>query len=125
MLLDALVELKKLDESAAFRCSCRGGVYSSDATNISGRDGLACPTNMYELSEKIVLRPLPGLSVVHDLIVDMTQFFNQHHPIKPYLIDDEPPPEEERLQSPEECEELDGLYEYILCTSYSTSYPSF
>ncbi|MFG3756178.1 2Fe-2S iron-sulfur cluster-binding protein, partial [Klebsiella pneumoniae] len=85
-----------------------------------GKNGLACLTNMRELPEKIVLRPLPGLPVVRDLIVDMTQFFNQYHSIKPYLINDEPPPEKERLQSPEEREELDGLYECILCASCST-----
>ena len=125
MLLDALVKLKKLDESIAFRRSCREGVCGSDAMNINGKNGLACLTNMRELPEKIVLRPLPGLPVVRDLIVDMTQFFNQYHSIKPYLINDEPPPEKERLQSPEEREELDGLYECILCASCSTSCPSF
>ncbi|MCC5313344.1 2Fe-2S iron-sulfur cluster-binding protein, partial [Staphylococcus aureus] len=88
----------------------REGVCGSDAMNINGKNGLACLTNMRELPEKIVLRPLPGLPVVRDLIVDMTQFFNQYHSIKPYLINDEPPPEKERLQSPEEREELDGLY---------------
>ena len=124
MLLDALVKLKKLDESIAFRRSCREGVCGSDAMNINGKNGLACLTNMRELPEKIVLRPLPGLPVVRDLIVDMTQFFNQYHSIKPYLINDEPPPEKERLQSPEEREELDGLYECILCASCSTSCPS-
>ncbi|WP_316679624.1 2Fe-2S iron-sulfur cluster-binding protein, partial [Ralstonia chuxiongensis] len=90
MLLDALVKLKKLDESIAFRRSCREGVCGSDAMNINGKNGLACLTNMRELPEKIVLRPLPGLPVVRDLIVDMTQFFNQYHSIKPYLINDEP-----------------------------------
>lgn len=125
MLLDALVKLKKLDESIAFRRSCREGVCGSDAMNINGKNGLACLTNMRELPEKIVLRPLPGLPVVRDLIVDMTHFFNQYHSIKPFLINDEPPPEKERLQSPEEREELDGLYECILCASCSTSCPSF
>jgi succinate dehydrogenase / fumarate reductase iron-sulfur subunit len=72
-----------------------------------------------------VLRPLPGLPMIRDLIVDMTQFFKQYHSIKPYLINNEPPPEKERLQSPEEREELDGLYECILCACCSTSCPSF
>jgi succinate dehydrogenase / fumarate reductase iron-sulfur subunit len=72
-----------------------------------------------------VLRPLPGLPVIRDLIVDMTQFFKQYHSIKPYLINNDPPPERERLQSPEDREELNGLYECILCACCSTSCPSF
>ena len=78
------------------------------------RPGLACTTNLRELKEPIVLRPLPGLPVIRDLIVDMTHFFNQYHSIRPYLINDTPPPEKERLQSPEAREELDGLYELSL-----------
>src|SRR3989449_7837585 len=73
----------------------------------------------------VELRPLPGLPVIRDLIVDMTQFFKQYHSVKPYLINEDPPPEKERLQSPEEREELDGLYECILCACCSTSCPSF
>ena len=72
-----------------------------------------------------MLRPLPGLPVIRDLIVDMSQFFKQYHSIKPYLVNDTPPPEKERLQSPEEREELNGLYECILCACCSTSCPSF
>ena len=72
-----------------------------------------------------MLRPLPGLPVIRDLIVDMTQFFKQYHSIKPYLINNDPPPERERLQSPEDREELNGLYECILCACCSTSCPSF
>ena len=72
-----------------------------------------------------MLRPLPGLPVIRDLIVDMSQFFKQYHSIKPYLVNDTPPPEKERLQSPEEREELDGLYECILCACCSTACPSF
>ena len=93
--------------------------------NINGKNGLACTTNLRELKEPIVLRPLPGLPVIRDLIVDMTHFFNQYHSIRPYLINDTPPPEKERLQSPEAREELDGLYECILCACCSTSCPSF
>ena len=93
--------------------------------NINGKNGLACTTNLRELKEPIVLRPLPGLPVIRDLIVDMTHFFNQYHSIRPYLINDAPPPEKERLQSPEAREELDGLYECILCACCSTSCPSF
>jgi succinate dehydrogenase / fumarate reductase iron-sulfur subunit len=126
MLLDALVRIKNdVDDSLALRRSCREGVCGSDAMNINGKNGLACTTNLNELSEPIVLRPLPGLPVIRDLIVDMTHFFNQYHSVRPYLINDTPPPERERLQTPEAREELDGLYECILCACCSTSCPSF
>lgn len=125
MLLDALIRLKVTDDSLAFRRSCREGVCGSDAMNINGKNGLACITNLKTLKEPVELRPLPGLPVVRDLIVDMSQFFKQYHSIKPYLVNDEPPPERERLQSPEERDNLDGLYECILCACCSTACPSF
>jgi succinate dehydrogenase / fumarate reductase iron-sulfur subunit len=126
MLLDALMRIKQTtDDSVSYRRSCREGVCGSDAMNINGKNGLACITNLRDLKQPIVLKPLPGLPVVRDLIVDMTQFFKQYHSIKPFLINDMPPPEKERLQSPEEREELDGLYECILCACCSTSCPSF
>lgn len=126
MLLDAILRIKNdVDDSLALRRSCREGVCGSDAMNINGKNGLACTTNMLTLSEPIVLKPLPGLPVVRDLIVDMTFFFDQYHSVKPYLINDTPPPEKERLQSPEEREELNGLYECILCGCCSTACPSF
>ncbi len=126
-LLDAMVKLKAKDDSIAFRRSCREGVCGSDAMNINGKNGLACLTDMnsFPAGKPIVLRPLPGLPVIRDLIVDMTQFFKQYHSIKPYLINNDPPPERERLQSPEDREELNGLYECILCACCSTSCPSF
>ena len=106
MLLDALISLKRQDETISYRRSCREGVCGSDAMNINGKNGLACLTNMLTLPKVITLRPLPGLPVVRDLIVDMTLFFKQYLSIKPYLVNDNPPPEKERLQSPEEREEL-------------------
>ena len=126
MLLDALLRIKNdMDDSLALRRSCREGVCGSDAMNINGKNGLACTTNMRDLKEPVVLRPLPGLPVIRDLIVDMTHFFDQYHSVKPFLINDAPPPEKERLQTPEAREELDGLYECILCACCSTSCPSF
>jgi succinate dehydrogenase / fumarate reductase, iron-sulfur subunit len=125
MLLDALMKLKAVDPTLSFRRSCREGVCGSDAMNINGKNGLACLTNMLTLPGTIVLKPLPGLPVIRDLIVDMTLFFKQYHSIKPYLVNDTQPPEKERLQSPEERDELNGLYECILCASCSTSCPSF
>ena len=126
MLLDALLKIKgTVDDSIAIRKSCREGVCGSDAMNINGKNGLACITNLKDLKEPIVLKPLPGLPVIRDLIVDMTQFFKQYDSIQPYLQNSTQPPEKERLQSPEEREELDGLYECILCACCSTSCPSF
>jgi succinate dehydrogenase / fumarate reductase, iron-sulfur subunit len=126
MLLDALQRIKaNVDDSLSLRRSCREGVCGSDAMNINGKNGLACTTNLNELKQPIVLKPLPGLPVVRDLIVDMTQFFKQYDSIKPFLINDTIPPEKERLQTPEQREELNGLYECILCACCSTACPSF
>jgi succinate dehydrogenase / fumarate reductase, iron-sulfur subunit len=125
MLLDALVRVKEMDDSFAFRRSCREGVCGSDAMNINGKNGLACITKIVDLPEQVVLRPLPGLPVIRDLIVDMTQFFKQYESIKPYVVNHDAAPERERLQSPEDREELNGLYECILCACCSTSCPSF
>jgi succinate dehydrogenase / fumarate reductase iron-sulfur subunit len=125
MLLDAMIRLKELDDSLAFRRSCREGVCGSDAMNINGKNGLACITRIADLKEPVVLKPLPGLPVIRDLIVDMTQFFDQYHSVKPYVINNDPEPERERLQSPAERAKLDGLYECILCACCTTSCPSF
>lgn len=125
MLLDMLVVLKAQDETLSFRRSCREGVCGSDAMNINGRNGLACITPLKELREPVELRPLPGLPVIRDLIVDLSQFYNQYRAVKPWLVNDEPVPEVERLQSPAERQELDGLYECILCGCCSTACPSF
>ncbi|MFC0445103.1 succinate dehydrogenase iron-sulfur subunit [Pseudidiomarina halophila] len=129
MVLDVLLKLKEQDPTLAFRRSCREGVCGSDGLNMNGKNGLACITPLSALkggAKKVVVRPLPGLPVIRDLIVDMTQFYKQYEKIKPYLInDDKTPPARERLQSPEERAKLDGLYECILCACCSTSCPSF
>ena len=125
MLLDVLLRLKSQDPGLSMRKSCREGVCGSDAMNINGRNGLACITRVQDLKEPVVLRPLPGLPIIRDLIVDMTQFFKQYHSIRPYLINDEPPPEKERLQSPQEREKLNGAYECIWCACCSSQCPSF
>ena len=125
MLLDALIRIKEHDDTLSLRRSCREGVCGSDAMNINGKNGLACITKLADLNEPVVIRPLPGLPVIRDLIVDMSQFFKQYHSIKPYLQNDTPAPEKERLQSPADREELNGLYECILCACCSTACPSF
>lgn len=127
MVLDVLEMLKAEDPTLSYRRSCREGVCGSDGINMNGRNGLACMTPVSEVAKggKLVLRPLPGLPVVRDLVVDMTQFYTQYEKVTPYLINHKPPPAQERLQSPEDRAKLDGLYECILCACCSTSCPSF
>ena len=127
MVLDVLERLKEQDPSLSYRRSCREGVCGSDGVNMNGKNGLACITPVSQVARKgkLTLRPLPGLPVVRDLVVDMSQFFAQFEKVRPYLINDQPPPAGERLQSPEERAKLDGLYECILCACCSTACPSF
>lgn len=127
MVLDVLELLKGEDPSLVFRRSCREGVCGSDGVNINGKNGLACITPLSETvkNNRLVLRPLPGLPVIRDLVIDMSQFYAQYEKIRPWLINDTPAPAIERLQSPEERARLDGLYECILCACCSTSCPSF
>ena len=127
MVLDVLHLAKEQEPSLSFRRSCREGVCGSDGMNINGKNGLACVTPVSEAvkKDKLTLRPMPGLPVIRDLIVDMKQFFDQLEKVQPYLITKEDAPEKERSQSPEEREELDGLYECILCGCCTTSCPSF
>ena len=128
MVLDVLNLIKEKDSSVAYRRSCREGVCGSDGMNINGKNGLACITKVSEATDgkgKLILRPLPGLPVIRDLVVDMELFYKQYEKVKPYLVNDTPVPAIERLQSPEERDKLDGLYECILCACCSTSCPSF
>ena len=127
MVLDVLELLKEQDPSVTYRRSCREGVCGSDGVNMNGKNGLACITPLSDVvrGKRLTIKPLPGLPVIRDLIVDMEQFYNNYEKINPYLINDEEPPEMERLQSPQDREKLDGLYECILCACCSTSCPSF
>lgn len=125
MALDALLVIKEQDDTLTLRRSCREGVCGSDGMNINGKNRLACTTHLSALTEPVVIRPLPGLPVVRDLVVDMSQFYDQYEKGKPYLQNDEPVPATERLQSPEDRAKLDGLYECILCACCSTSCPSY
>ncbi|MBP6919111.1 MAG: succinate dehydrogenase iron-sulfur subunit [Legionellaceae bacterium] len=126
MLLTMLERIKaEQDPTLSFRRSCREGVCGSDGMNINGTNGLACITHIAALGKKIVIRPLPGFPVIRDLVVDMSQFYHQYERIEPYLQNDTTPPAAERLQSPEERAQLDGLYECILCACCTSSCPSF
>lgn len=125
MLLNLLEALKEREPGMGYRRSCGEGVCGSDGMNINGKNGLACITALHDLPDRIVLRPLPGFPVIRDLIVDMTQFFEQYNKVKPYLVNNDPMPAGERLQSPEDRAKLDGLYECILCACCSSSCPSY
>jgi succinate dehydrogenase / fumarate reductase iron-sulfur subunit len=128
MVLDVLEVIKaQQDSSVTYRRSCREGVCGSDGLNINGKNGLACITPLSEAAPdgKLVIRPLPGLPVIRDLVVDMSLFYAQYEKIQPYLQNNTPAPAIERLQTPEDRAKLDGLYECILCACCSTSCPSF
>ncbi|PLW83426.1 succinate dehydrogenase iron-sulfur subunit [Kineobactrum sediminis] len=127
MVLDVLEQLKARDSSVTYRRSCREGVCGSDGVNINGKNGLACitPLSATVRKNKLVIRPLPGLPVVRDLVVDMSMFYAQYEKIQPFLQNNTPAPAIERLQTPEDRAKLDGLYECILCACCSSSCPSF
>lgn len=127
MVLDVLEHLKDKDPTLTYRRSCREGVCGSDGMSINGKNSLACTTPVYEAtgkSGKLVVRPLPGMPVVRDLVVDQTLFFEQFHRVQPWLINNSPEPPIERLQSPEERDKLNGLYECILCGCCTSQCPS-
>jgi len=126
MLLAALLRIKdEQDDTLSFRRSCGEGVCGSDGMNINGVNGLACITSLDNLKQPVEVNPLPGLPVIRDLIIDMDQFYKQYRAVKPYLIVNDPMPEVELLQTPEQRENIDGLYECVLCACCSTSCPSF
>lgn len=128
MLLSALLAIKDTqDETLSFRRSCGEGVCGSDGMNINGKNGLACitPLAMFDETKTVVIRPLPGMPIIRDLVVDLTNFFAQYAKVRPFLINNSPVPAAERLQTPEQRELLDGLYECILCACCSSACPSF
>ncbi len=126
MVLDLLLRIKSFtDDSLSFRRSCREGVCGSDGMNINGKNRLACVTRFSELEQPIQVRPLPGMPVIRDLMVDLTPFWTQYHSVRPWLQNDVPAPEGERLQTPEQRDQLNGLYECILCACCTSACPSF
>lgn len=125
-VLDALEYVKwHLDGTLTFRRSCAHGICGSDAMLINGRNRLACKVLIKELGSRITVEPLRGFSVIKDLVVDMEGFFAKYRAVKPYLINDEPPPETERRQSPAERARFDDTTKCILCGACTTSCPSF
>ncbi|MBN2700017.1 MAG: succinate dehydrogenase iron-sulfur subunit [Methylothermaceae bacterium] len=126
MVLDALIQIKnEVDTTLAFRRSCREGVCGSCAMNINGRNTLACTQPIDDLGDTLAIYPLPHQNVVKDLVIDLTHFYAQYASIQPWQQTLTPAPDRERLQSPEERAELDGLYECILCACCSTACPSY
>ena len=127
MVLDALIKMKSdQDPTLTFRRSCREGICGSCAMNLNGRNGLACTTAIEDLKGDIRITPLPHMDVVKDLVPDFTHFYAQYASIRPWLQTVSTTPSgKERLQSPEQREKLDGLYECILCACCSTSCPSY
>lgn len=128
MVLDVLEQLKQKDASLSFRRSCREGVCGSDGMNINGKNSLACMKPVAEAvgtSNNLIIRPLPGMPVIRDLVVDQTLFFEQYERVKPWLITHDTPPAIERRQSPEERAQLDGVYECILCGCCTSQCPSW
>jgi succinate dehydrogenase / fumarate reductase iron-sulfur subunit len=126
MVLDAIIWIKsKIDPTLTFRRSCREGICGSCSMNIDGTNTLACTKGMDDIKGAARIYPLPHMSVIKDLIPDLTNFYAQHASIEPWLKTVSADPEKERLQSPEERDKLDGLYECILCACCSTSCPSY
>jgi succinate dehydrogenase / fumarate reductase iron-sulfur subunit len=127
MVLDVLIHIKNtMDSTLTFRRSCREGVCGSCAMNIGGRNTLACTHGWEEVPGKEVqISPLPHMPVMKDLVPDLTQFYAQYASIEPWLHTETPEPQKEWLQSPEDREKLDGLYECILCACCTTSCPSY
>jgi len=126
MVLDALIKIKnEMDSTVTFRRSCREGVCGSCAMNINGKNGLACTTAIEDTKGDVAITPLPHQEVIKDLVPDLSNFYAQYASIKPWMQTQSPTPEKERLQSHEDREKLDGLYECILCACCSTSCPSY
>ena len=126
MVLDAIIWIKsKIDSTLTFRRSCREGVCGSCSMNIDGVNTLACTLALDDVKQPVRIFPLPHQEVVKDLVPDMSGFYAQYASIEPWLKTTSPTPEKERLQSKQEREKLDGLYECILCACCSTSCPSY
>ena len=127
MVLDALIKIKdETDSTLTFRRSCREGICGSCSMNIDGTNTLACLKSMDEVKGDVTVYPLPHMPVVKDLVPDLSVAYEQLASIEPWLKADTPiGDDEERRQSPAEREEIDGLWECVLCFSCSTACPSY
>ncbi|MBT5111002.1 MAG: succinate dehydrogenase iron-sulfur subunit [Rhodospirillaceae bacterium] len=127
MVLDALIKIKsEIDPTLTFRRSCREGICGSCAMNIDGTNTLACTKYISDVKGDVKIYPLPHMEVVKDLVPDLNKAYAQLASIEPWMkTESPPPPDRERLQSPEDRKKLDGLYECILCFCCSTSCPSY
>jgi succinate dehydrogenase / fumarate reductase, iron-sulfur subunit len=127
MVLDALVKIKDhVDPTLTFRRSCREGVCGSCSMNINGVNRLACLEPLSSFPKEITIYPLPHMPVIKDLVADLSHAYGQYAMIEPWLkTKTSAPSTKERLQSPQERTQLDGLWECILCFCCSTSCPSY
>ncbi len=126
MVLDALLWIKnKIDPTLTLRRSCREGICGSCAMNIDGANTLACTKGADDINGPVKVYPLPHMPVIKDLVPDLNNFYAQHASIEPWLQTVSPEPAKEWLQSHEDREMLDGLYECILCACCSTACPSY
>ncbi len=127
MVLTGLNQIKwEQDPTLTYRRSCREGVCGSDGMNINGVNTVSCMSHIEDYNSNVlVIKPLPGFPIIKDLVCDFEDFFNKYYVVKPYLIEKNPPPGRERLQSIEDRERLNGLYECILCGCCSSSCPSY
>ena len=127
MVLDAVIKIKnEIDATLTFRRSCREGICGSCAMNIDGTNTLACTKPIADIRGEVRINPLPHLPVVKDIVPDLSHFYAQYATIRPWIrTQSTTPPDRERLQSKEDREKLDGLYECILCACCSTSCPSY
>ena len=131
MVLDALIYIKdKVDSTLTFRRSCREGICGSCAMNIDGTNTLACTKAIGDVKGDAKITPLPHMPVVKDLVPDCKNIYKQYESIEPWLQNDEPAPERERLQSAEDSNALNGEDGHgpagcILCFCCSTSCPSY
>lgn len=126
-VLDALNQIKwEQDGTLTYRKSCRSGICGSCAMKIHGLNGLACERQVEPMKRKsITIEPLPGFKMIKDLVVDMDPFYERFARMKTYLINDDPPPYRERLQSPEEFRQISDPLACILCGACTSSCPSF
>lgn len=125
-VLDGLIKIKDTRDGAlTFRRSCAHGICGSCAMKIDGRNRLACQTLIKDLKETVTVEPLPAFPVIKDLVVDMEPFFKKNEEVIPYLLNDETPPERERLQSPEEQQKILQAITCIMCACCTSACPSY